>query len=48
MEEKDTISISNETTPPDKKDIKVEQPKILNYLCNDWDDEWEHHHGDIS
>lgn len=47
MEEKDTINIS-EVLKPEKNDVMVEEPKTLNYLSENWNDEWEHHHGDIS
>jgi hypothetical protein len=48
MENKDTNSILIETKPEESKNIKVEEPKMLNYLSNNWTDAWEDHHGDIS
>lgn len=47
MEEKDIINIS-EDVKPENNDIAVEEPLVFNYLSQNWNDEWEHHHGDIS
>jgi len=47
MDEKDITTISQEAKPEEQK-ILVEKPNSLNYLSENWIDEWEHHHGDIS
>ena len=47
MEEKDITNISEESKS-EEHNTKVERPKILNYLSENWNDEWEHHNGDIS
>jgi hypothetical protein len=47
MDEKDINNILDDTKPQENK-ILIEKSNSLNYLSDNWIDEWEHHHGDIS